>query len=131
MKKLIITSFLSLITVVCFSQDIYKIKVNSLEVGRFVDDSTYSWNDSVLVNPHVITIYQDSLTICDGVKLTSYKLLKKKESNPGINTFKSVEILSNQSYDVTFFTSECLDKTLITVIIKSNKKSYNFLGKII
>jgi hypothetical protein len=63
MKKLIVTSLLSLSTLVCLSQDIYKVKVKSLEIGHSITDSTKKWTDSVLVTSPTVLISKDSLVI--------------------------------------------------------------------
>lgn len=130
MKKLIVTSLLSLSTLVCFSQDIYKVKVNSLEVGRTITDSTSIWSDSVLISPPTILINKDTLFIKSNDTQVMYKFLSVKKSNHGINSFYSIESGTNKTCVVTYFTSPCLDTTSITVIIDDGKDSYNYRGKI-
>jgi hypothetical protein len=59
-----------------------------------------------------------------------YKFLGSKESNPGINSFYSVELKSNKTYVVTYFTSPCIDNTSITIIVDDDKDSYHYYGDI-
>ena len=130
MKKLILTSLLSLSTLVCLSQDIYKVKVKSLEIGHSITDSTKKWTDSVLVTSPTVLISKDSLVIkSDGIDMV-YKFLNTKDSNPGINSFHSVEMKTNRTYVVTYFTSPCSDTTSITVIVDDGTDSYHYYGKI-
>jgi len=130
MKKLILTSLLSLTTLVCLSQDIYKVKVKSLEIGHAITDSTSTWVDSVLLTSPTVLIGKDSLVIkSEGTEMV-YKFLGTKESNPGVNSFYSVELKSNKTCVVTYFTSPCLDNTSMTVIVDDGKNSYHYYGKI-
>jgi hypothetical protein len=41
-----------------------------------------------------------------------------------------VELKSNKTYVVTYFTSPCKDNTSITVIVDDDKDSYNYYGDI-
>jgi len=130
MKKLILTSILSLTTMFCLSQDIYKVKVKSLEIGHSITDSTSTWVDSVLDVAPTVVIYKDSLVIKNSDTNTSYRFLSIKPSNPGVNSFYSLELGTNRTCVVTYFTSPCLDNTSITVIVDDGKDSYNYYGKI-
>ena len=130
MKKLILTSLLSLTTIVCLSQDIYKIKVKSLEIGHAITDSTSTWSDTVLLSLPTILIDKDSLVIKNELSEMVYKFLGTKESNPGVNSFYSVESKSNKTCVVIYFTSPCLDNRSITVIVDDGKNSYHYYGKI-
>ena len=130
MKKLIITSLLSLTTIFCLSQDTYKIKVKYLGIGHSVTDSTSTWVYPVLLSSPTVLISGDSLIIkSEGTEMV-YKFLGSKESNPGINSFYSVELKSNKTYVVTYFTSPCIDNTSITVIVDDDKDSYHYYGDI-
>ena len=130
MKKLIITSLLSLTTIFCLSQDTYKIKVKYLGIGHSVTDSTSTWVYPVLLSSPTVLIGGDSLIIkSEGTDMV-YKFLCSKESNPGINSFYSVELKSNKTYVVTYFTSPCIDNTSITVIVDDDKDSYHYYGDI-
>jgi len=130
MKKLIITSLLSLTTVFCFSQNIYKVNTKSLEIGLTVNDSTHTWTDSVLVNPPTILIYTNYVVIENETNNEVFTLLDSVKSNPGIFAFNSVEEKTKKPCVVTYFTSSCLDKTTITFIIEYDMKSYNYIGSI-
>jgi len=130
MKKLIITSLLSLTTIFCLSQDIYKVNIKSLEVGHSITDSTSTWSDSILVVLPTILIYQDSLVIKHKNGDMVYTLLGKKNANPGVNSFYSVDENTKKSYVVTYFTSPCVDNITMTVIVDDGKNSYNYYGKV-
>jgi hypothetical protein len=130
MKKLIITSLLSLTTIFCLSQDTYKIKVKYLGIGHSVTDSTLTWVYPVLLSSPTVLIGGDSLVIKSEDTEMVYKFLSPKESNPGIKSFYSVELKSNKTYVVTYFTSPCKDNTSITVIVDDDKDSYNYYGDI-
>ena len=126
MKNLILTSLIVLSSMFCFSQNIYQVTVNHLEIGNYNIDSTSTWKDSLLTYQPTIEIYKDSLVI-DG--MVSYKFSSKRESNPGVFSFLSIEEKTNKPYIVTYFTSPCVDKVSITIIIEDEKTSYNYYGK--
>lgn len=128
MKNIIVTSLLSLFTMVCLSQDIYNVKVNHLEVGNYLNDTTSVWSDSVLVNQTTIMVNNDSVIIKDKFCEKVYKLLSQKDANPGVNSFYSVDEKTNKPYVVTYFTSSCLDNVSITVIVDDEKTSHNYHG---
>ena len=130
MKKLILISLLSLTTIVCLSQDIYKVKIKYLGIGHLITDSTLTWVYPVLLSSPTVLIGGDSLVIkSEGTEMV-YKFLGPKESNPGIKSFYSVELKSNKTYVVTYFTSPCIDNTSITVIVDDDKDSYHYYGDI-
>jgi hypothetical protein len=130
MKKLILISLLSLTTIVCLSQDIYKVKIKYLGIGHLITDSTLTWVYPVLLSSPTVLIGGDSLVIKSEDTEMVYKFLGPKESNPGIKSFYSVELKSNKTYVVTYFTSPCKDNTSITVIVDDDKDSYNYYGDI-
>ena len=126
MKKLVSTSLMVLMSMFCYSQSIYQVKVDILKIGDYTTDSTATWRDSVLVGNPLIMIYKDSLVI-DGC--TTYKFLSANESVPAVNSFFSVEQKTNKTYVVVFYKSSCLDNVSMSVIIYDDKKYYDYLGK--
>lgn len=130
MKNLILTSLILLSSMFCFSQNIYQVKVNHLEIGNYITDTTSTWLDSILVVEPTILIYKDSLVVKNEYGENTYKFSSSREVNPNVSSFFSIQENTNKPYIVSFFTSPCVDNVSITIIIEDDEKSYNYYGKI-
>jgi hypothetical protein len=130
MNQFLILTFLLVVPYTSSAQAWYSANMDRLEVGHTVSASQTVWSDSPITDLVEFTVYKDSLIKKTPKESVTYTFKKPKESNPGVHSFLAEEQLTGKSYEVTFFTSPCLDAVSFTVIIADEQVSYNYSGRL-
>ena len=130
MNRLLLPYFLFVVPFTASAQAWYSANMDRLEVGRTVSDSQTVWSDSPISDLVEFTVYPDSVIKKTQTACIAYVFKKPKESNPGVHSFYAEERVSGEPFEVTFFTSPCLDMVSFTVIIADKQVSYNYSGKL-